>query len=328
MVEISFIVPVYNTPVHMLKACVESILDIKPLKYEIILVDDGSTPELSSAYDAYVKSLKCPHIQCVHQVNRGVSAARNTGISLASGQYIMFVDSDDTIYASALQGSYDADIVLFDYAVKKRHRSIRVVQPVKEGDATQLRENYVWAVLSRRIGACRYLYKRRFLQEKDIHFEEGCVQGEDAAFNFSCMMNEPVLQYVHSPLYCYHYSPKTTLGRWEKYPDQMIDNIAERYACNMKHLASFFPESDGWRWDYMRCARIRELFFQGVDLCSVNCATPEKKRKIEEMMKCIALPEDAKRGVKRQYYWIVNGAWALLWVLAKVRMLFIKMAYR
>lgn len=91
---ISVIVPVYNTKTYLQK-CVDSILSQTYTHLEILLVDDGSTDGSGALCDSLAES--DPRIQVIHQENRGVSAARNTALDAAQGDYIGFVDSDDWI---------------------------------------------------------------------------------------------------------------------------------------------------------------------------------------------------------------------------------------
>ncbi|MDO4171033.1 MAG: glycosyltransferase [Lachnospiraceae bacterium] len=91
----SFIVPVYNTSARYLKESVQSMAKIKACTYEIILVDDGSTSD--ETLDALASYEKNSCIKVIHKENGGVSTARNTGLDIATGKYIAFVDSDDYI---------------------------------------------------------------------------------------------------------------------------------------------------------------------------------------------------------------------------------------
>lgn len=91
---LSIIVPVYNTE-KFLCDCIESILKQKFEKFELILVDDGSTDRSGIICDQYKK--KDSRIQVIHSKNQGQSAARNLGLSMAQYDWIAFVDSDDTI---------------------------------------------------------------------------------------------------------------------------------------------------------------------------------------------------------------------------------------
>ena len=99
--KLSIIVPVYGVAPYLRK-CVDSLLkqDIPSLDYEIILVDDGSPDECPQICDEYAE--KYDNIRVVHQENAGLSAARNSGIKVATGDYIMFVDSDDYLQPNVL----------------------------------------------------------------------------------------------------------------------------------------------------------------------------------------------------------------------------------
>ena len=91
---ISIIVPVYNVEEY-LKECIDSIINQTYKRIEIILVDDGSTDKSGKICDDYAKIDK--RIKVVHKENGGLSDARNVGISVSSGKYIAFVDSDDWV---------------------------------------------------------------------------------------------------------------------------------------------------------------------------------------------------------------------------------------
>ena len=91
---ISVIVPVYNVEAYVAK-CIESIQNQSYQHLEIILVDDGSTDDSGDICDQY--AAYDDRIKVIHQENGGLSAARNTGIEAANGDYIGFVDSDDYI---------------------------------------------------------------------------------------------------------------------------------------------------------------------------------------------------------------------------------------
>lgn len=103
MTKLSIIVPIYNVEQYLRK-CIDSLLnqDIPSSEYEIILVDDGGHDMCPQICDSYAETHK--NIQVVHRENGGLSAARNSGIEVAQGEYIMFVDSDDYIEPNVLGG--------------------------------------------------------------------------------------------------------------------------------------------------------------------------------------------------------------------------------
>ena len=101
MIKLSFIVPVYNVAPYV-RMCVASLLSQDYKDYEIILVNDGSTDSCSEICDEYDRMFD--NIHTIHQANAGLSAARNTGIVAAKGEYICFVDSDDYWQHNVLAG--------------------------------------------------------------------------------------------------------------------------------------------------------------------------------------------------------------------------------
>lgn len=118
--KVSIVVPVYNVEAY-LKKCVDSLLaqDLRGDEYEIILVDDGSTDSCGGLCDAFAADNE--NIRVIHQQNRGLSGARNSGLAVAAGQYILFVDSDDFLnpdVLGALVGQMEEqnlDILRFNY---------------------------------------------------------------------------------------------------------------------------------------------------------------------------------------------------------------------
>lgn len=101
MIKLSIIVPIYGVKQYLRK-CVDSLLnqDILSSEYEIILVDDGSPDKCPQICDDYAATRE--NIRVVHRKNGGLSAARNSGIEVAQGMYIMFVDSDDYLEPNVL----------------------------------------------------------------------------------------------------------------------------------------------------------------------------------------------------------------------------------
>ena len=97
--NLSVIVPVYGVAKYLSK-CVDSLLAQDISDYEIILIDDGSPDECPEICDQY--AVQYTNIKVVHQANAGLSAARNSGIKVAQGEYILFVDSDDYLQPNTL----------------------------------------------------------------------------------------------------------------------------------------------------------------------------------------------------------------------------------
>ena len=99
-IKISVIIPVYNAEQY-LKDCVDSIINQSYQNFELILVDDGSSDNSPKICDDY--AAKDNRIIVIHKSNNGVSAARKTGLDNASGDYIMYVDSDDWLDINTME---------------------------------------------------------------------------------------------------------------------------------------------------------------------------------------------------------------------------------
>ena len=115
----SIIIPVYNVKEYLRK-CVGSILANSFSDYEVLLVDDGSTDGSDILCDELVQE-NAGRVRVLHQENQGPGCARNTGVAAAEGEYLFFVDSDDSLKPDALAclaaavKKYRADILAFDF---------------------------------------------------------------------------------------------------------------------------------------------------------------------------------------------------------------------
>lgn len=119
MEKVSVIVPVYNDEKY-LKQCLDSVLNQTYRNLEIILVDDGSTDNTPQICEQYREKDK--RIRLLHKVNGGVGSSRNAGLSMATGDYLLFIDDDDWIDKDYIENLYDllkrkkADIAICNYA--------------------------------------------------------------------------------------------------------------------------------------------------------------------------------------------------------------------
>jgi glycosyltransferase involved in cell wall biosynthesis len=153
---ISVIVPVYNVSAF-LPQCLNSLIAQTYSNLEIILVDDGSTDDSGSICDRYSK--RHSGFSVIHQQNMGLSGARNTGLSHALGDYLIFIDSDDVIATDCIEYSVSAisathaDMVLFRYKL------------IDETDGTlhapHIESNFPNNTVSG-VDACSLLFERRF----------------------------------------------------------------------------------------------------------------------------------------------------------------------
>lgn len=205
---ISVVVPVYNVE-HELSRCVDSILVQSYGNVEVILVDDGSTDGCPSMCDAYGK--KDSRVRVIHKSNGGLSSARNAGLHCASGEWILYVDSDDYILNDscerllAVGAKYDCDIVSAD-AIREFNggQEYMVHGSLADGECYPSRDFIIKTVKSCEwyAPACFNLYKRSFLFENNLFFVEGLLH-EDLEMQPRVFLAAKTVAYCAYPFYRY-----------------------------------------------------------------------------------------------------------------------------
>lgn len=185
--KISIIVPVYNVE-KFLPQCLDSILAQTYTDYELILVDDGSKDRSPTICDDY--AARDNRISVVHKSNGGVSAARNTGIEAARGEYITFIDSDDYISPDYLEAFFQAASPALPTDALIVHKGI---EPFFDDGSTDvhclpdsafpIRNPFEYSELYLLLlGPCLKLYRRSIITESHVRFNTALSNGEDRIF--------------------------------------------------------------------------------------------------------------------------------------------------
>lgn len=202
--KISVIIPMYNAEKTIIR-CITSILNTKFQNYEIIIIDDGSTDSSFLLVKEFVEGYD--NITVFAQKNRGISAARNKGLELSTGDIITFVDSDDYVnedYLLKIAKAYEdskTDIVFFSYQRVTAEGDIVSVHqlPTINDDYYQ---NLVDLSMNDIFGyAWIKAYKRSVIG--DIRFDEDVKLFEDEIFSCKVLKNPVNIKYLNEILYCY-----------------------------------------------------------------------------------------------------------------------------
>lgn len=205
----SIIIPVYNVEKY-LGECIESVLTQSFQSYEIILVNDGSTDTSGDICDEYAKKDK--RIKVIHQENKGLSGARNKGIVSSTGEYLLFIDSDDYIAENSLEklhdtiGENDIDVVFLEIV---KFLPDGTTQPMNDGYVKEKivnkNQEEVWehiANINKFPGsACSKAVKRSLLSE-DMLFVEGLIS-EDIEWCYRLFGKAVTYSYLEYPFYYY-----------------------------------------------------------------------------------------------------------------------------
>ena len=236
--KISIIVPVYNVEKY-LHECIESILSQTFVEYEVLLVDDGSTDSSGVICDEYAQ--KDVRIKAYHKSNGGLSAARNTGIELARGEYVIFLDSDDYwIGSKSLDHLYkqaksnDADVVRGEYiSVNERGERIKTIIRNKVGINQTVLDSasfYKRAIAGENFSVL-FLYKKSAIDT--LRFNEQLKIQEDIDFNIRFLAFPRRCVYTNTVFYVYRKRANsiTTLPQVNKLVDAFrICDIFDEYS--------------------------------------------------------------------------------------------------
>jgi len=231
-VNISVIVPVYNVGDY-LRRCIDSLIAQTIVdQIEILLIDDGSTDGCGLICDEY--SGRYSFISTIHQQNKGVSSARNTGIDNSKGEYIAFVDADDYVDADFFEKMFiaaqrnDADLVVFDYwltfenGVNGKYRKSTMDRSWERKEA--LKDFLSGGLIG--INLFDKLFKKRCV--KTLRFDENIKVGEDLFFIFNFLLN---VKQVYGDFQAgYYYFQRNGSAMKEVFSEKYFDvlDISER----------------------------------------------------------------------------------------------------
>jgi len=208
-VKVSIIIPCYNAGQY-LGACLDSVLAQDERDFEVIIVDDGSQDNTLSIADEYAQ--RDARIRTCHQENRGVSAARNRGLSMAQGEWVTFVDGDDLIakdMLSVMLGAVDAQTDMVVCAHETFGDSQECFWPQSNWHKLRGEKKRRAAVLRLIEGdsvlniMCNKLHRRELLEREEIRLTEGVAIAEDALFNLEAVLYGRDITYVNRVTYRY-----------------------------------------------------------------------------------------------------------------------------
>ena len=250
---ISVIMPVYKTEESHLRKAIESVINQSYRKLEIVLVDDGSPDQCGAICDAYAGTDN--RIRVIHKKNGGVSSARNCGLETVTGDYIFFVDSDDTLKGNAIEVLFaivqktNADIVICSCKhVKEKNDdnaiydgAYQCLKTVESAEAIknlsynihvfdELEPTAVWGKL----------YKKSAVQ--NLRFNEKMNVGEDFVFNYFAICKAKVVTYCNLKLYNYNFV-ETGLMNNKIYSPKLMRSFEElvKFAESQKN-SEYFDE--------------------------------------------------------------------------------------
>lgn len=271
-IEVSIIVPVYNTEQY-LNACIKSVLKQSYNNFELILINDGSIDNSEKICHNFCEEDE--RIRLVSQSNKGVSVARNVGIELSKGKYVMFLDSDDELLDDAL-------LILINL-IKEYNADLASGRRVYVGNKSENNKSIEIELFENKDALIQHLkYDRRFtgchgkLFSREIigqtRFYDGKKINEDMFFLFEVCIKEPKV--VCSNENVYNYYVRDNSASTSFFSDKYLDML---YFCDLK--MKYIMRNEPGLIELAKDMEIStHLFFLGV-LCRTNDKQYKKDEK-------------------------------------------------
>lgn len=237
MIDISAVVPVYNTQPDTLRRCFRSIINQKGVSIEIIAVDDGSKSQTAATLDSIAEEY-C-NMSSLHIDNCGAANARNVGISHATGQYIVFVDADDYIPNDQVFAT------MFQYAKQNQLDLVfgcnnrLAATPIERKTARQVQLAIIQQTVVNQaieVGSpWAKLFRRQFIVDNHIQFDPRLRRSHDRMFMLSILETAPMFDFVNHE--CYHFciDDGESLSR-------SFNLKTKEFLCNYLHACEEFVE--------------------------------------------------------------------------------------
>lgn len=217
-ISISIVIPVYKVE-RYISECLESVINQtfnEP--FECILVDDCGGDQSIAIAEGIIASYSGKILFRIihHDHNRGLSGARNTGINVAKGEYVYFLDSDDTIYPNCIKDMKDlliehpsVDIVQGNFVIQEVGEKVRQTNfPSYTNDVKWIRENLCSFSIPE--SACNRLVRKMFIVDNGIFFKEGLIQ-EDTEWTFQIQKHIKSIAFTNKSSYYYRINPDSIM---------------------------------------------------------------------------------------------------------------------
>lgn len=285
----SIIIPVYNCEKYLEK-CINSILNQTYKKFELILIDDGSTDNSAVICDNYSKKNK--KIKVIHKKNTGVSDSRNIGIKLAIGKYVCFFDSDDYVeadfleYALKMFDKYNMELLNTGFfsevqidekssydLIKVGRKNYRSENEIKK-DLVYLWDNHMLYNVWNKV------YLLSIIKKNNIKFPNYNF-GEDMEFNKCYLSN--ISKFYNSDRCFYHYIKERKDSITAKYNSNLFDiRVKEYYEFNKYFEENGFDEEEYIEFSSRRF--IERVLGCVENICGSNLSVKQKKKEINKII--------------------------------------------
>ncbi|MBQ4645322.1 MAG: glycosyltransferase family 2 protein [Clostridia bacterium] len=296
----SVIIPVYNSE-KTIKRCIDSIASRERTDVEIIVINDGSTDMTESICNKMQN--KYNNIVYIYKENGGVSSARNLGLSVAKGKYVMFIDSDDYVDGKCFEifDSYtksDADYYQFGFSVEANGNLKKVISwPERYVNTESEKEAFiVESVVARSINSCwAKLYRREIIEKTGLRFYEELSMGEDLTFVFTFLLFADKFERVDSRIYFADVTNKESLSR--RYREKLLEQKILVYEKMLNALEKSNIKGESVK-NSLAWLHYRNAYSVANDLTKSNLGFLERRKKLLTMCNLFNSKKVAPVGLK------------------------------
>lgn len=296
----SVIIPAYNSE-KTIKRCIEAITSQNRSDVEIIVINDGSTDETESICKALQEQYN--NLVYINKENGGVSSARNTGLSVATGEFVMFVDSDDYVDNKCFDIidkhiKSDVDFYQFGFSIVENGlvKEVREFSECKINTQSEKEAFISDGIITRSINSpCAKIYKKRIIDDNNLRFCDELSTGEDLAFVFSFLLSANKIERLTHIIYFADIYNEESLSR--KHREYLSEQLIGVYDSMVMALQKSKVESElivrALTWLFYRNA-----YSVANDIAKSNLAFRERKTKLKAMCSLFNRKKVAPIGIK------------------------------
>lgn len=315
---ISIIIPVYNAEKY-LNACIDSVLDQTYSNIEVILVNDGSKDYSGDICNQY-KS-KDSRIKVVHLENGGVSRARNKGIEVCNGDYISFIDSDDTIDSDYIESFYDSfedDVEIYIQGTNIIRQDGTIDKVSYEGIGINgIYEIFNTNKLCSHGYAHGKIYHSTLIKNNNIKFREEIKFSEDLLFILECLLFTDKIKYIEKSGYNYFLREGNASSK--EYPIVTELNCIKVFSLLINIL------TEKYKIDIINITNVAEIY--SMLFARVRNAMYNQEVSISERLKLYGALTVVQKDLLYKHKYISNKAVQIGYILLKFNFIRIMDAY-
>lgn len=282
---VSVIIPIFSTPTKYFKECLDSLYNQTLQDAEFILVFDGENKDLFSICNTYKE--KDDRFKIFIQPHLGVSVTRNFGIKQAKGEYITFVDADDSLFSNktlnhcfSITEKTNSDIFLFNWTSKDQVDNS--IWPQNKDYLSQVEKNYCLQqtinIRNPKFTGAPWakLFSRNFIINNNIYYNEECVLGQDRVFNYKAFSLASKISYNNEIIYKYTTNRESATQQYRdnhlaitlNYIEQLYELAKDQYPflIGREALSMFYIS---WNKCYMNTQNKQSFFSRMSNLSKV-----------------------------------------------------------